>query len=142
MRYTRNHHLTKFEHSLSSLEHNRNGLDIAVMTMIAKKVAWSPMTALPSPLNIYIYNNENLIVTKNQYFVYHKMWLYFYLQHYLGNSHCRRLLYSIMLLYRFLSSMVKKIQLFAGVSLAAHKTVSLEMPLQIRSPCRHSCERK
>lgn len=71
------------------------------MTMIAKKVAWSPMTALPSPSNIYIYNNENLIVTKNQYFVYHKMWLYFYLQHYLGNSHCRRLLYSIMLLYRF-----------------------------------------
>lgn len=141
-RYTRNHHLIKFEHSLSSLEHSRNGLDIAVMTMIAKKVAWSPRTALPSPSNFYICNNENVIVTKNQCFIYHKMWLYFYLQHYLGNPHCRRLLYNILLLYRFLSSMVKKIQLFAGVSLAAHSTVSLGMPLQIRTPYCHSCERK
>lgn len=113
--------MRKTQSSLSFLlKHEINDIEMAPRTMTVKKVSWSPRTVLPSPWkNIFaLVKTLNDIFVKIQCFKYFRMWLYFYLPHYLGSLHCRKLLYNNLMLRRSWSNMERKIQWFAEECLA------------------------
>lgn len=97
-----------------------------------------PKNCNTESLKKYICVDKNFkwYFVKIQCFEYFRMWLYFYLPHYLGSLHCRKLLYNNLMLRRSWSKMERKIQWFAELCLALKNNPLVQVQTkQIRMAC-------